>query len=61
MDKRKKIEKPDKSPAQKIDPEVNPADIDEPIIKEEDPDEIPEYDPLESPATDGTHPPGEGP
>lgn len=61
MDKRKKIDKADKTPVQKIDPEVNPADIDEPIIREEDPDLIPEDDPFESPATDEIPPPGEGP
>ena len=61
MDKRKKIENPEKAPLQKIDPEVNPSDIDEPIIREEDPDVIPEDDPFESPATDITPPPGEGP
>lgn len=61
MDKRKKIEKPEKAPVQKIDPEVNPSDIDEPIVREEDPDTIPEDDSFESPATDIAPPPGEGP
>ena len=61
MDKRKNIEKPETEPVSKIDPEVNPMDIDEPIPAEEDPEAIPEEDSFESPATDGIPPPGEGP
>jgi len=61
MGKRKRIEKPDKAPLKKIDPEVNPSDIDEPIVGDEDPDVEPEDDPFESPATDIIPPPGEGP
>ena len=60
MDKRKKIPLPEENQVPKIDPEINPLDIDEPIPGKEDPDVIPEEDPFENPP-DEPPVPGEGP
>lgn len=60
MDKRKKIINHPEPPVHKIDPEVNPMDLDEPLPAQHDPDEIPEEDPFEPPP-DEYPVPGEGP
>lgn len=61
MDKRKKISQHPEPPVQKIDPEVNPMDLDEPLPVPPDPDEIPEDDPFAPPHDDQDPVPGEGP
>lgn len=59
MGKRKRIQKPAPKPP-KIDPEVNPMDLDEPIVPEEDPDVLPDDDLFETPEEDAPIP-GERP
>ena len=60
MDKKKKPIEGDQIPGNKIPPEINPMDIDDPIPVENDPDILPEDDPFESPPDEEPEP-GEGP
>ena len=60
MDKKKKSTGHEPNHGNKINPEINPMDIDQPVIPENDPDLIPDDDPFESPPDEDPEP-GEGP